>query len=288
MSLLLAFEAAGRHENYTVAAKELSLTQGAISRQVQALEAQLGLALFQREGRSVRLTEIGRLYHIGIAESLGKIRGATLQAMTHSSGVGTLRLATLPTLGSKWLLPLLPDFYQRHPGITVHLNSRIGNVDFGNGELDAAITVGAPPSELISHPLFEEQLIAIAPVKGSKPRETAATARTIVDRPLLTVATNPQAWTAWFSAHGMDPQKMRAGPRFELTSHLVQAVMAGIGVGLVPLALVKDELSQRKVIAVGKPIPSQRAYCLVYPQLNRSLPSLIAFRDWLLTQRIDE
>lgn len=83
MSLLLVFEAAARHESYTRAADELSLSQSAISRQIQTLEDQLGVPLFRREGRSVKLTDVGRRYFAEVGGALGRIRGATLQAMSH-------------------------------------------------------------------------------------------------------------------------------------------------------------------------------------------------------------
>lgn len=142
MSLLLAFEAAARHESYTRAAHELSLTQSAVSRQVQILKM-LGMRLFNREGRKVVLTDVGRMYQRELAEALGQIRSATLQAMAFGSGIHSLRLATLPTFGSKWLLPRLKDFYTAHPGMTVHLHSRIESIDFDTSEIDAAIVVAA-------------------------------------------------------------------------------------------------------------------------------------------------
>ncbi|MEB2523478.1 LysR family transcriptional regulator, partial [Burkholderia multivorans] len=89
MSLLLVFEAAARHESYTRAADELSLSQSAISRQIQTLEDQLGVPLFRREGRSVKLTDVGRRYFAEVGGALGRIRGATLQAMSHQAGAGT-------------------------------------------------------------------------------------------------------------------------------------------------------------------------------------------------------
>ena len=146
MSLLLAFEAAARHESYTRAAVELSLTQSAVSRQVQALEQQLGVILFRREGRTVKLTEVGRVYQREISEALGRIRSATLHAIAHQAGGGNLRLATLPTFGSKWLLPRLHEFYRRHPEVLVHINSRIEPVDFATSGIDAAIVALAASS----------------------------------------------------------------------------------------------------------------------------------------------
>lgn len=173
MSLLLAFEAAARHESYTRAAMELSLTQSAVSRQVQALEQQLGLTLFRREGRQVQLTDVGRLYQREMSEALGRIRSATLQAMAYQSGSGTLRLATLPTFGSKWLLPRLHDFYKNHPGMLVHIHSRIDTIDFESSGIDAAIVVGSSDLPgLISHRLHTEELLVVISPKPPQPSRT--------------------------------------------------------------------------------------------------------------------
>lgn len=282
MSLLLVFESAARHESYTRAAEELSLSQSAVSRQVQALEEQLGLQLFRREGRSVRLTDVGRRYYLELSDALGRIRSATLQAMSYQSGLGSLRLATLPTFGSKWLLPRLHEFYVTHPGVTVHLHSRIGDIDFNTSEIDAAITVGTGDwSGMVAHRLYNEFLIAIVdPAIAEGGQEI--TPDWAMKQTLLTVASNPQAWAEWFSHYELDHRQMRMGPSFELTSHLIQAVRAGIGIGLVPQALVTDELHRKELMAIGEAIASQRSYFLVYPPRNASLPSLAAFRDWLL------
>ncbi|NBA93871.1 LysR substrate-binding domain-containing protein [Pseudomonas sp. R5(2019)] len=284
MSLLLAFEAAARHESYTRAAQELSLTQSAVSRQVQALEQQLGLTLFRREGRQVQLTDVGRLYQREMSEALGRIRSATLQALAYQSGVGTLRLATLPTFGSKWLLPRLHDFYAAHPGMLVHIHSRIEAIDFETSEIDAAIGVGSGDLPgLISHRLHAEQLVVIASPSAAEHVEQL-TPQQISEYVLLNVANNPHAWGEWFSHHGLPHRAMRLGPSFELTSHLIQAVRAGIGIGLVPRILVEEELHNGEVISPGEGIASQRSYYLIYPPRNEALPSLRAFKQWLLAQ----
>lgn len=282
MSLLLVFESAARHESYTRAAEELSLSQSAVSRQVQALEEHLGLKLFRREGRSVRLTDVGRRYYLDLSEALGRIRSATLQAMSYQSGIGTLRLATLPTFGSKWLLPRLHEFYASHPGMTVHIHSRIGDIDFNTSEIDAAITVGTGDwPGMTAHRLYNEFLVAIVDPSAVEEGEEI-TPDWAMKQTLLTVASNPQAWAEWFSHYRLDHRQMRLGPTFELTSHLIQAVRAGIGIGLVPQALVIDELHRKELATIGETIASQRSYYLVYPQRNASLPSLGAFREWLL------
>lgn len=280
MSLLLAFEAAARHESYTRAAEELSLTQSAVSRQVQALEHSLGLTLFRREGRQVQLTDVGRLYQREVAEALGQIRSATLQALAFQSGTGTLRLATLPTFGSKWLLPRLHLFYRAHPGMLVHIHSRIEPIDFATSEIDAAIGVGMGEIPgLTCHRLQTEELVIV-----HAPDSPAMAPGEVTEQVLLNVANNPQAWPEWFSHQGLPHRAMRLGPSFELTSHLVQAVRAGIGIGLVPRVLVEEELASGELRSSGQPFASRRSYYLLYPPRNEGLPSLRAFRGWLLGQ----
>jgi LysR family glycine cleavage system transcriptional activator len=284
MSLLLAFEAAARHESYTRAAVELSLTQSAVSRQVQALEQQLGLTLFRREGRQVQLTDVGRLYQREMSEALGRIRSATLQAMAFQSGGGTMRLATLPTFGSKWLLPRLHGFYKSHPGMLIHINSRIDAIDFDTSGIDAAIVVGTTDLPgLISHRLHAEELALIISPEAARAHGDWTPER-IGELMLLNVANNPNVWGDWFSHHHLPHRLMRLGPSFELTSHLIQAVRAGIGIGLVPRILVADELDNGDLISLGQPFASQRSYYLTYPPRNQMLPSLVAFRGWLLGQ----
>ena len=101
---------------------------------------------------------------------------------------------------------------------------------------------------------------------------------------LLNVANNPHAWGEWFSHHGLPHRAMRLGPSFELTSHLIQAVRAGIGIGLVPRILVEEELAKGELYSPGVAFASQRSYYLIYPPRNEALPSLRAFRGWLLEQ----
>ncbi|MBX8472933.1 MULTISPECIES: LysR substrate-binding domain-containing protein [unclassified Pseudomonas] len=282
MSLLLAFEAAARHESYTRAAHELSLTQSAVSRQVQILEKMLGMRLFSREGRRVILTDVGRMYQRELSEALGQIRSATLQAMAFGSGIHSLRLATLPTFGSKWLLPRLKDFYTAHPGMTVHLHSRIETIDFDASEIDAAICVGGGDwPGLTAHRLHTEELVVIASTQLSDAERLAAD-KDIAGQLLLNVSSNAQAWSEWFSHHALPHRSMRIGPSFEMTSHLIQAVRANIGIGLVPRILVEDELHNGELLQLGEPISSRRSYYLVYPARNESLASLKAFRDWLM------
>jgi Transcriptional regulator len=284
MSVLVAFEAAARHCSFTKAADELSLTQSAVSRQVQALEALLGVDLFNREGRRIELTAAGALYQHELSAALGRIRSATLQTIAFSSGGGTLHLAVLPTFGSKWLLPRMNDFYTRHPDIVVHIHSRIMHADLASaaGDMNAIIVAGSGPwPGFISHKLLTEKLVVVASPAALPEYRAMTPADLAASHSLLNVVSRPNAWSDWFERHALDHRMMRSGPGFELTAHLIQAVVAGIGIGLVPRILVQDEIRAGTLVTLFEPMESGRGYYLAYANRYQNLPSLMAFSEWL-------
>jgi DNA-binding transcriptional LysR family regulator len=266
MSLLVAFEAAARHLSFTRAANELSLTQSAVSRQVAALEALLEVTLFHREGRQIALTEVGAMYQRELTGALQRVRSASLQAMAFREGRGSLHLAALPTFASKWLMPRLKDFYQRHPDVLIHIHSRIGQFDLELAGMDAAISVGDGYWRgLASYQLMDETLLpVISPALAeAKPINTPAE---LARHLLLVVTGRPLVWRQWFHGHDLPDAAMRLGPQFELTSHLVQAVAAGLGVGLVPSCLVEDELRDGSLkLAIDSPLQTGLGYYLFVP-----------------------
>jgi LysR family glycine cleavage system transcriptional activator len=288
MSLLVAFEAAARHLSFTRAADELSLTQSAVSRQVAALEALLEVTLFHREGRQITLTEVGAMYQRELTGALQRVRSASLQAMAFRKGRGSLHLAALPTFASKWLMPRLTDFYRQHPDIFVHIHSRIGHFDLELAGMDAVISVGDGHWRgLTSHLLMEEELLpVISPaLADSKPIATPAD---LARHLLLVVTGRPLVWRQWFHKHDLPDAAMRLGPQFELTSHLVQAVAAGLGVGLVPSCLVEDELREGCLQpAIASPLQTGLGYYLFVSPLKAGLPHIAAFRSWLIEARTE-
>lgn len=285
MSLLVAFEAAARHCSFTKAAEELALTQSAVSRQVQTLEVQLEIELFRREGRKIELTAAGALYQHELTAALGRIRSATLQTISYRNDGGPLNLAVLPTLGSKWLLPRMHEFYAKHPNILVHIHSRIIREDVQSSahDMNAIICVGSGDwPGFISHQLLTEKLVVVAsPV--ALPEYRSMSPRDVVEHSLLNVVSRPSAWSDWIDSHSIDHKMMRAGPSFELTAHLIQAVSAGIGIGLVPEILVQDELKSGELVALFEPMESGRSYYLIYANRYQNLPSLRVFSAWLLS-----
>src|SRR5579875_613981 len=142
LAALVAFDAAARHLSFTRASEELSLTQSAISRQITMLEASLGVSLFDRIRQRVILTEAGRSYAERIRDVLARLSAATEEAIAFRGHGGILRLGVPPTFGTRWLIPRMGRFFERHPEVTVSFTTRLpGAIDFRREGLDAVIHV---------------------------------------------------------------------------------------------------------------------------------------------------
>lgn len=277
---LSAFEAVARLGSITAAANALNLTPGAISRQVTLLEEQLGVPLIVRKNKGVELTEKGRRFAQGADQILKKMRILSLEAMSGNSS-GAFGLAILPTFGTRWLMPRMPDFLKRNPGVTINFATRIGKVDFDQEGLDAAIHVGKPdwPGCNFRFLMYE----TVAPVCSPQflKDNPITSAQALVDMPLLEMASRPDAWRSWFSTLGVD-RPYREGMRFEQFMHVSQACLAGLGVALMPLFLIETELSQGTLVrAVDRTIESQSNYYFVTPSDRRLHPTASRFSDWL-------
>lgn len=284
LSVLMAFDAAARHLSFTRAAAELSLTQSAVSRQVQALEELLEVSLFRRDHKRITLTETGTLYQREVGAALQRISNASLQAMSLRCGASSLHLASLPTFAAKWLLPRLNDFYTEHPQVLVHVHSRVKPFDLELAGMDAAITVGDGnwPGLHVYHLADEVVIPVISPALRRKQHMTRPS--DIAQHLLLLVGTRPQVWKNWFVAHGLAPSTMRVGPQFELTSHLIQAVGSGMGVGLLPDFLVQDEINAGTLeVAFDLPMRTCVGYYLIVRPDRSALPAVASFSDWLIS-----
>ncbi len=280
---LLAFELAARHESFTRAAEELALTQSAVCRQIAGLEDFLGLRLFRRTKRGVTLTEAGVTYSRQISARLDAVERDTLSVMAHHGQGATIELGVVPTFATRWLLPRLSGFLERHPGVTVNLTNRSRPFLFAETELDAALyfgDAGWPGTE--AHFLMREN-----PVPVCSPRllggASALTPDEVAARPLLQQTTRPYAWREWFGSLGMRIAHDMTGARHELFTMLAQAAMHDMGVALIPPFLIRDELdSGRLVVAMNHALVSNKAYYLIIPERKAESAALAAFRDWLL------
>ena len=280
---LRALEALDRLGSATAAADELSLTQGAVSRQLQSLESQLGVPLMLRQGRRLVLTAQAADYAAAIRDALHKITQASLRLTVNPAG-GSLDLAILPTFGMRWLVPRLPDFARRHPEVTINLATRLRPFNFASEPFDAAICFGDdiwPGTAALK--LRDEAVLAVAApalLATDPPRRPGDLLRL----PLLHIETRPAAWAAWFAAHGVSAEQV-TGTVYDQFATITQAALHGLGVALLPDYLAEQDLATGRLQrAWGGPTASPGAYRLVWPQAKARHGALMKFRDWLATQ----
>jgi LysR family glycine cleavage system transcriptional activator len=287
LQALACFDAAARHESYTRAAQELALTQGAVSRQITALEEFLGIALFRRTRHGVALTERGADYARSVAPRLLGLERDTLDAMANQGSGGTLHLAAVPTFATRWLIPRLPLLAALHPEITVHIETRTRAFMFADTPFDAALYSGSPEQvrqwagTRATRLLAEDVVPVCSPhfMGGLRTLSPAAMAQL----PLLQQSTRPNGWRQWFDAVGVNAPAALAGPRYELFSMTAAAATHGLGLALVPRLLVEAELLRGElVLACDQAVPGERAYYLVTPERSDERPVVTTFLAWLL------
>lgn len=282
-SLLAAFEAAARTGSVTAAANELGLTQSAVSRQISALEKQLGVALFLRERQTIRLTIAGDTYAREVREALRRISNASLNLRANPSG-GTLNLAILPFFGTRWLTPRIKRFLDAHPGMVVNLITRLEPFDFRFDTLDAAIHFGAArwPGAALTFLMDEDVLPVCSPdFKAWHGLEAPAD---MLRAPLLHLNTRPDAWEFWFTKNRITFDALH-GMLFDQFMPMVEAAAAGLGAALLPRFLIARELEQGLLVpAVDAQRMETGHYYLAYPPERATYPPLAAFRDWIVRE----
>ncbi len=281
---LRALEALERLGSASAAAEELALTQSAVSRQLQAVERQMGVALIRRDGKRLGLTPAARRYAAELRPVLNRIAQASLQLQVGPLG-GTLSLAILPAFGMRWLVPRLPQFARLHPDVTVNMTTRLRPFAFDMEPFDAAIHFGQPDwpdtdSLLLRH---EQVLPVCAP--SLVPQRAPVRPNDIRKLPLLHIQTRPLAWQGWFAERGLVVNSPLPGTMYDQFATITQAALHGLGVALMPDYLVERDLAQGRLVALhGRAAEMQGAYYLVWPRSKSQDPALLAFRDWLETQ----
>ena len=285
LTVLQAFECAARHGNFTQAAAELNLTQSAVSRQIKALEDQLGVLLFERVRKRVVLSAAGRKLLPEASALLSRSEEMVLRAKTAADGSSTLSIATLPTLGSRWLLPRLPKFLQRHPGVVVDVASRSQPFDFAEEDFDLAIHYGRPVwAQATCHFLFSETIVPVASPKLIEISEINH-ANDLESKALLHLATRPRLWAEWSQKHGLVWENAYKGSRFDQFSMIIEASIHHLGFALLPLYLIEEEISSARLqVAVDQPLATENSYYVVMPEGRQESALGQAFQSWLLEQ----
>lgn len=281
---LMALEAVDRLGTASAAAEELALTQGAISRALQGLEAQLGVPLLTREKQRMRLTPAARDYVAEVRKALQLLASASLTLRANPTG-GSLNLAILPAFGMHWLAPRLARFAQGHPEVTVNLSTRLRPFDFAGTAFDAAIHYGRQDWPGVDYlKLMEEAVIAVA-APGLVPPLAEATE--ILAHPLLQLESRTGDWGRWLAHHGAAGLRP-PGMMFDQFATLTQGAVHGLGLALIPTFLIRRELAEGRLVPVfGGPVAALGSYYLVWPRDVSPRAPLLSFRAWAAREVAD-
>ena len=230
MQALRAFDAAARLSSLSRAAESLHLTHGAISHQIKALEAELGVALVERAGRGIRLTEEGERFAARVREALDRLAEA-VRDVTDKSNPRRIRVSVVPSFAARWLLPRIGRFIAAHPDIDLDVRATLVLVDFQRDDVDFAVRHGRGDwPGVVAEPMFEETYFPVCSPRlagGRLPARPADLAHHVLLRG------EGEPWTPWFRAAGLDWPEPTRGAMFNDSSHMVQAAAEGQGIAIV-------------------------------------------------------
>ncbi|HEY1934870.1 MAG TPA: transcriptional regulator GcvA [Acetobacteraceae bacterium] len=282
---LQVFEAAARHLSFTRAAAELNVTQTAVSHQIRRLEEQLGLRLFVRENRSLRLTREAQDYLPAVRAAFEDLRRAT-DRLRRQQRNDVLMVSTTISLAAKWLVPRLSSFQDAHPDVEVRISTGTRLVDFRHEEIDVAIRYGRGhwPGLRADWLMAEDIFPVCSPSlpSAAKPLKVPAD---LAAHTLLHTETNRDEWTLWLTAAGLPTSlATQRSLTFDQRLMALQAAIDGLGVALGTTRIVETDLVAGRLIAPFGSITlsAETGYYLVGPAETAALPKIALFREWLM------
>jgi LysR family transcriptional regulator, glycine cleavage system transcriptional activator len=288
LNALKAFEAAARHQSFTRAAEELCVTQGAVSHQVKALEAELGLKLFSRQRQRLVITDSGRSYLGIVRDALDRIANGTEQLLRRQKS-GVLTVSTSPNFAAKWLVHRLSRFAQAQPAIELRVSASLHHVDFAREDIDLAVRHG-DGSETGLHVvrLCAEELFPVCSPKLLRGKGALRTPADLRHAVLLHV-NDRRDWQRWLDAARMSGIDLARGPVLNQASMAIDAAVDGQGVALARTALAAwDLIGGRLVRPFSVALPMPYAYWIVCPKTAAKLPKIAAFSEWLLAEAAED
>jgi LysR family glycine cleavage system transcriptional activator len=288
LDLLRGFEASGRHLSFTRAAEELFLTQSAISRQVQALEEHLGVALFERRHREIRLTDAGQQLYRATAEAL-RLLTDTAERIRSEQQPQVLTVSCTIGFASLWLVPRLAEFRALHPEIEIRIDANQQMLDLERERVEIAVRFGTASLAPVGSPkLFGEEVLPVcSPALLADPARPLVEPADLRHHVLLHFAAAEKywptaAWSVWLETMNQHGLKPAGSLQFNQYDQLLNAALEGQGVALAVGALVQRHLRQGRLVALfGKRFATPRGYFLVIGRFAAQRPDVIAFTEWM-------
>jgi LysR family glycine cleavage system transcriptional activator len=282
--LLRAFERAAYHRSFKLAAEDLHITPSAVSHKIKQLEEELGIPLFQRMTRAVRLTPAGQSYFKDVHRAFARLETGTRQ-LQDRYGRQVLRLHLLPFFASEVLVPKLHSFQARHPDVDLHLESAFGRSETHPEEADISIALGAGRwPGLVSVELMQLELIAVcASHVAEKIRPDHF--EDINNHNLIYFSSKLDAWEQWTRGVGLKGFEPKGTLTVDSMFSALQAAEQGLGIVLAPLPITADWLERSSLVAPFKSrVKIPEKYCLVYRKADEVRPNVQKFRDWCLEE----
>ena len=287
LNSLKVFEAAARHLSFTKAAEELHVTPGAVSQQIKALEDFLQTPVFRREKRALLLTDEAQASLPVLREGFDKLTEAA-DILAAKADTRRLAVSVAPSFASKWLVPRLDSFQEANPEIDVWVSADMDVVDFAVEDVDLAVRYGGGryPGLVVDHLMAEKIVPVCAPslLTGNNPLKEP---EDLVHHTLLHDSSPDKDekipnWPMWLKAAGVCHKEGTRGLKFNQSSLVIEAAVAGKGVALAKSALALADLEAgRLVIPFDLKTPTDFAYYIVYPPSKSSSASVKAFTAWL-------
>lgn len=288
LNLLVAFEAAGRHLSFKLAAEQISVTPSAVSQQIQLLESQLGVPLFVRHNRALSFTDAGQIYWQKVQQQLSQLRQATADIRQQQNNQ-TLRVSIMPPVARRIVFPRFSEFEEAHPELRIHIETSLENTDLTHGQADLAIRFGLPPWNGLRHEKLSDVAVCIiCPVGFTERYQLHRSTPGLHEMPIIEMDERPDAWHRLFRDMGLPPHQ---GKRFHVDDYPAAIEAAEtLGAALALWPLEKPLLNQGRIEAPFPPQgPIDEAIYAVYPEHKANSPGLRSFIDWISTclQEID-
>lgn len=279
LSALRSFEAAARHQNFSRAADELHVTHGAISHQVRALEDELGVQLFARHGKRIKITKEGDRFAGLLRKSLSDIATATESIKTDAKQQ-RLTVTSMSSFAARWLSPRLGQFIEQHPDLEVTLQSSNHMTDFEREAVDVGIRFGRGNYPgLVVEKVIDDFYYPVASSRFNNGK-LPCTPEKIGRSTLLRCIGDP--WTPWFQAAGVDFPEPTSGLVFQDSSMLVRAAVEGYGIALARHVIVCNDLDTGDLVCISDVmVQSPESYYLVCTPSALQKPQVKDFRTWL-------
>ncbi|MBV9969792.1 MAG: transcriptional regulator GcvA [Xanthobacteraceae bacterium] len=285
LSSLRVFEAAARHNSFRNAAEELNLTASAVSHGVQTLESWLGVELFHRETRGLRLTSAGEVYAPLVNQALTVLAKATDQ-LPGRKATGTLSVSAAPTFAHRVLLPRLERFALQFPDIRVRIDTSQRLVDLTLDDFDIAIRFAPMKKPAPNWTLLAtETLVPVCSPRLKEQLDGALDSSSFGRVPLIHV-TVAADWAHWFRLSGLEPPaSLEEGLRVDTMQMAADAAIRGLGVTLGRRPLLDDDIESGRLVPLfDRSIPSGSGYWLVTSQTDFQKPEVKLFRRWMLSE----